>query len=136
MTDLEPREFNLGRAATEGGEFRSRNSDEGDQLKADSLDFYARIRSLYHQSRENEINNGTTPGEVPTFGEAPGPGPSSLELRRAEPSLANDPCSHCGALRHLAAARGSGRSEEHTSELQSLMRTSYADFCLIKKTHH
>src|SRR3546814_9210263 len=28
-----------------------------------------------------------------------------------------------------------GRSEEHTSELQSLMRNSYAVFCL-KKTHH
>src|SRR3546814_18050677 len=27
-----------------------------------------------------------------------------------------------------------GRSEEHTSELQSLMRTSYAVFCLTKKT--
>src|SRR3546814_2285419 len=27
------------------------------------------------------------------------------------------------------------RSEEHTSELQSLMRTSYAVFCLKKKTH-
>src|SRR3546814_6967813 len=26
------------------------------------------------------------------------------------------------------------RSEEHTSELQSLMRTSYAVFCLNKKT--
>src|SRR3546814_3583583 len=26
-----------------------------------------------------------------------------------------------------------GRSEEHTSELQSLMRISYAVFCLIKK---
>src|SRR3546814_6831384 len=26
------------------------------------------------------------------------------------------------------------RSEEHTSELQSLMRISYAVFCLIKKT--
>src|SRR3546814_3674168 len=26
------------------------------------------------------------------------------------------------------------RSEEHTSELQSLMRISYADFCLKKKT--
>src|SRR3546814_1749153 len=26
-----------------------------------------------------------------------------------------------------------GRSEEHTSELQSLMRNSYADFCLKKK---
>src|SRR3546814_3753722 len=27
------------------------------------------------------------------------------------------------------------RSEEHTSELQSLMRSSYADFCLKKKLH-
>src|SRR3546814_4055846 len=27
------------------------------------------------------------------------------------------------------------RSEEHTSELQSLMRISYAVFCLQKKTH-
>src|SRR3546814_6600194 len=29
----------------------------------------------------------------------------------------------------------SGRSEEHTSELQSLMRHSYAVFCLKKKNH-
>src|SRR3546814_2344166 len=29
-----------------------------------------------------------------------------------------------------------GRSEEHTSELQSLMRTSYAVFCLKKKNTH
>src|SRR3546814_7134994 len=28
------------------------------------------------------------------------------------------------------------RSEEHTSELQSLMRTSYAVFCLKKKQNH
>src|SRR3546814_5214468 len=28
------------------------------------------------------------------------------------------------------------RSEEHTSELQSLMRSSYAVFCLKKKTKH
>src|SRR3546814_6397982 len=28
-----------------------------------------------------------------------------------------------------------GRSEEHTSELQSLMRLSYDVFCLQKKTH-
>src|SRR3546814_10895589 len=32
-----------------------------------------------------------------------------------------------------AAADSSGRSEEHTSELQSLMRISYAVFCLKKK---
>src|SRR3546814_15716083 len=29
-----------------------------------------------------------------------------------------------------------GRSEEHTSELQSLMRISYAVVCLEKKRHH
>src|SRR3546814_9904499 len=29
-----------------------------------------------------------------------------------------------------------GRSEAHTSELQSLMRISYAVFCLTKKTHN
>src|SRR3546814_6313359 len=31
---------------------------------------------------------------------------------------------------------GIQRSEEHTSELQSLMHTSYAVFCLKKKIHH
>src|SRR3546814_10184358 len=33
------------------------------------------------------------------------------------------------------AVRDFGRSEEHTSELQSLMRTSYAVFCLKKKKY-
>src|SRR3546814_5454264 len=33
-----------------------------------------------------------------------------------------------------AAGRAAIRSEEHTSELQSLMRISYAVFCLKKKT--
>src|SRR3546814_6646340 len=32
-----------------------------------------------------------------------------------------------------APAKAGGRSEEHTSELQSLMRSSYAVFCLKKK---
>src|SRR3546814_2658665 len=35
-----------------------------------------------------------------------------------------------------AFAEVSVRSEEHTSELQSLMRISYAVFCLKNKTHH
>src|SRR3546814_11454554 len=34
---------------------------------------------------------------------------------------------------HGGRAVGQGRSEEHTSELQSLMRISYAVFCLKKK---
>src|SRR3546814_3167688 len=36
-------------------------------------------------------------------------------------------------LAALQAKRIGGRSEEHTSELQSLMRISYAVFCLKKK---
>src|SRR3546814_5445432 len=40
-----------------------------------------------------------------------------------------------------ACASDAGRSEEHTSELQSLMRISYAVFCLkkqmyVKRTQH
>src|SRR3546814_10211305 len=37
------------------------------------------------------------------------------------------------ACRRCPAPRAAGRSEEHTSELQSLMRISYAVFCLKKK---
>src|SRR3546814_4370978 len=35
----------------------------------------------------------------------------------------------------LTCPAGKARSEEHTSELQSLMRISYAVFCLKKKKH-
>src|SRR3546814_2313292 len=47
----------------------------------------------------------------------------------ADPQLDLEPCS-------MSAPRGSWqiRSEEHTSELQSLMRISYAVFCLKQKT--
>src|SRR3546814_4429807 len=37
---------------------------------------------------------------------------------------------------HLARHDAMVRSEEHTSELQSLMRISYAVFCLKKKTQY
>src|SRR3546814_1442294 len=39
-----------------------------------------------------------------------------------------------GMAQRTAIARALVRSEEHTSELQSLMRISYAVFCLKKKT--
>src|SRR3546814_3079512 len=38
-----------------------------------------------------------------------------------------------GIADHVAARVRTQRSEEHTSELQSLMRISYAGFCLKKK---
>src|SRR3546814_5733214 len=40
------------------------------------------------------------------------------------------------ALSAIAGVANIGRSEEHTSELQSLMRSSYAVFCLKQKTYN
>src|SRR3546814_9138675 len=75
--------------------------------------------------------------------------------RRFEGSKDDDPrnprkLAQCRGAGHGSAVRGAGRpparprargdrlhqqrSEEHTSELQSLMRISYAVFCLIEKT--
>src|SRR3546814_16685304 len=53
-----------------------------------------------------------------------------LDRRIAVPfARAHDaPRTHCSSCRSRAE-----RSEEHTSELQSLMRISYAVFCLKKK---
>src|SRR3546814_5200224 len=57
---------------------------------------------------------------------------ASLPLGRTVTSLT------CGQRLATVAANASAasrRSEEHTSELQALMRISYAVFCLKKKTH-
>src|SRR3546814_9572064 len=58
--------------------------------------------------------------------------------RRRSPAFGHGELEECGRdlrypdRRHLSEAPD--RSEEHTSELQSLMRISYAVFCLKKKT--
>src|SRR3546814_2554832 len=44
-------------------------------------------------------------------------------------------CQRQGVADRLALRPAGGRSEEHTSELPSLMRTSYAFFCLQKTTN-
>src|SRR3546814_6383363 len=43
------------------------------------------------------------------------------------------PTGFVGIIVQSLSCRSRGRSEEHTSELQSLMRISYAVFCLKKK---
>src|SRR3546814_1564123 len=53
---------------------------------------------------------------------------------RQEPGSQPQDCRHEGRTGGRAVADLPGRSEEHTSELQSLMRISYAVFCLKKKT--
>src|SRR3546814_2946109 len=53
--------------------------------------------------------------------------------REAGSALITFQLGHVDAVRRKAAHRLVKRSEEHTSELQSLMRISYAVFCLKKK---
>src|SRR3546814_9628389 len=55
--------------------------------------------------------------------------------RRTDPRLAHGACTRQAPeyRRHLLLSLR--RSEEHTSELQSLMRISYAVFCLKKKNN-
>src|SRR3546814_8894477 len=52
---------------------------------------------------------------------------------RIKPPVAVRNCPHGRAARRCCK-NSCYRSEEHTSELQSLMRISYAVFCLKKKT--
>src|SRR3546814_5625672 len=62
---------------------------------------------------------------------------SADQVARAKP--APDSLLHACELLQLSPQEcwyvGDDRSEEHTSELQSLMRISYAVFCLKKKQH-
>src|SRR3546814_5575299 len=68
---------------------------------------------------------------------------AKLALRRMAKSVTVITCRHEGVRYAMAATAADAlsmdppsmivRSEEHTSELQSLMRISYAVFCLKKK---
>src|SRR3546814_7586189 len=75
---------------------------------------------------------------------------STKSMRAASTQNCSEPPPSCGTSASAAAwnspslvqslntlqfgqRASSGRSEEHTSELQSLMRISYAVFCLKKK---
>src|SRR3546814_5776318 len=61
---------------------------------------------------------------------------SWLQEEQEHPASRHDACADCCAQTGIGEAciEQIGRSEEHTSELQSLMRISYAVFCLKKKT--
>src|SRR3546814_4270533 len=63
-----------------------------------------------------------------------GCGSRRLRHGRLDRGLAPRRCGRAFAGRDDAMSSEDKRSEEHTSELQSLMRISYAVFCLKKKT--
>src|SRR3546814_2806006 len=58
--------------------------------------------------------------------------PALRDVRRLPSPPARGP-SERSVCRRRGSRRSGRRSEEHTSELQSLMRISYAVFCLKKK---
>jgi phospholipid-binding lipoprotein MlaA len=58
----------IARLVAEGIDRRSRNIEIIEDLRRDSIDFYARVRSLHRQARANEINNGRAPADSSTPG--------------------------------------------------------------------
>src|SRR3546814_4704960 len=95
-----------------------------------------RRQSLARQDRTRVLNR--TPGDRAkvvhgaTGGVRRHHGLIQLEQGVAERRLLADGIEAGGE--EVAIDQGAGRSEEHTSELQSLMRNSSAGFCLKKKT--
>src|SRR3546814_3754748 len=71
---------------------------------------------------------------VPAIARACNPGgPCEKLAAPAAPTAATGPVGWVERSETHRPARNHARSEEHTSELQSLMRISYAVFCLKKK---
>src|SRR3546814_1758983 len=58
-----------------------------------------------------------------------------FDAQGCKKSSVRTPARDCARLKSKSWMPLLVRSEEHTSELQSLMRISYAVFCLKKKTH-
>ncbi|MCG8595573.1 MAG: VacJ family lipoprotein [Kiloniellales bacterium] len=60
----EARTASLAKTLANGIDLRARNIQSLDDLRRDSVDFYARVRSLWYQNRQAEIRNGR-PGDAP-----------------------------------------------------------------------
>ncbi len=64
--DTDNEEVTYGRTLLRGIDKRSRNIKTLDDLESSSLDFYATIRSLYRQIRNDSIRNGETQDTIPS----------------------------------------------------------------------
>src|SRR3546814_7208689 len=91
-----------------------------------------RVRSCPHLLRDVDTQNSICRKHVNHFTIF-----LKVALCRCYPSFSARRPTGRSKSNHRARRSPSGpRSEEHTSELQSLMRISYAVFCLNKKNNH
>jgi phospholipid-binding lipoprotein MlaA len=86
----------IGRFALTGIDARARNLEMVDQLRRESLDYYATLRSAYRQNRRAEVLNGAAPDE----GEQSAPGfeeyedldsPATPTPQNTEPAAPSSP---------------------------------------------
>src|SRR3546814_8305674 len=102
--------------------FRSGRLDVAGQLRqGQDLDRAARTLALRAGAAVHHRGDGAAPGD-------------RRRIRWRAEVQARQAGRHVRALARREGKRM--RSEEHTSELQSLMRISYAVFCLKKKNKH
>src|SRR3546814_1660717 len=85
-----------------------------------------RLWNFYGQTEMASLATALPPEEQFTHGGSAGYPALNVETRIVDDADRDVPAGEVGEIVHR-------RSEEHTSELQSLMRTSYAVFCLKKK---
>src|SRR3546814_9041142 len=78
------------------------------------------------------LNHGYAPAPVEPVIASP---VSARARRKIDFDYRKPPSAATLARQPVSQRRRLVRSEEHTSELQSLMRISYAVFCLIKKNN-
>src|SRR3546814_4558573 len=91
--------------------------------------------TLFRSAGEETKNRGDADHHVDVGQavEAPAKGADQVQHRVEQADLLPQQRQHVDRVERAAKKR-QRRSEEHTSELQSLMRISYAVFCLKKKT--
>src|SRR3546814_3068944 len=97
------------------------------------LFFFLMIRRPPRSTRTDTLFPYTTLFRSPSrSARANGSSRSACACSRCSSSRMSSASRRCSSI--TICSRGAGcRSEEHTSELQSLMRISYAVFCLKKK---
>src|SRR3546814_7523044 len=115
-----------------------RISDWSSDVCSSDLRHSARPRLAVRRTAEWAALCGAQQWRAAGAGVDPGADGRRLDVRNRKGARLRPPARapDLSRFRTYSGWRGEARSEEHTSELQSLMRISYAVFCLKKKSEH